>query len=849
MKKRTRLCLIGAMLACFGGLVACNDGETSAPKKNTSVQFIGVQELHLKVGETTADTLLKGVTVKLPNGTTAKPNLIAEDIDYTKAGDYAITYEYNGQKVNSVVFLYAMPQVYLNGTVVTEETVAFTYRQANESYNFIKGVTIKDSFGNELAMQTTDDSEKYDGVLGDYTVTYTATDKAGNALSQTVTYQVTSSKMPEVTPFNYEIGGTTETPLNAYGEKAGWLYNDGLLVSSEYYTLKENSFKFEQKYLLSLGVGEHEFTFKTAEGFTEFSLTVTDTGKPIFEIPEVKTEYAYGELRLEYPVQLWSAHEDYTYEYELSGTNGYMLAEPKEEKKTVNSEQVTVKSVLLVTPYGDDLNAGNYTISVTATSANGEKTTTMQYDFTVTDKVTPTLTSGEKSSFTKTTFESEEVYLWEKEEGSAAWNGRLSFSIPASRYIAMTFDFFVAESTQQGTDDNKANIRMRGATSSYAYNYSEIDHTEGVMDKQTKAYVAIDDIVVGKWYTAMFKLDKCVKADGGYLYMQAQGTDDKVGAKVYMKNITFHDKGNIDIKASGKSKFTPALLNESVYGESVVYKYTNSGSGMWDGRFETPYTKTDRMQIEYDMYIESSSKADGTKANVNLQVVTSSCPNMIDANFGVVDRATGAYVKTADMELGKWYTVTATTCLSNFNTVIYWYFDGGIEMTAYFTAFRYIDKITYNGPKITPSTANTRGAFKTTSVPKSISENRVWEYNKISSMSAYDARLQFKHDGVKQTLTFDLYIAESSKASGTQANVGVTGCDGTYYNKFSKIVEKGKTTAVAQADLQVGKWYTVTYNLAGLAKDKTCYIYFDTYKKDAEAGLAVKAYFTEFQYA
>lgn len=846
MKKRTRLCLIGAMLACFGGLVACNDGETSESKKNTGVQFIGVQELHLKVGETTADTLLKGVTVKLPNGTTVKPNLIAEDIDYTKAGDYAISYEYDGQKVNSVVFLYAMPQVYLNGTVVTEETVAFTYRQANESYNFIKGVAIKDSFGNELAMQTTDDSEKYDGVLGDYTVTYTATDKAGNALSQTITYQVTSSKMPEVTSFNYEVGGTTETPLNAYGEKTGWLYSDGLLVSSEYFTLKENSLKFEQKYLLSLGVGEHEFSFKTAEGFTEFSLTVTDTGKPIFEIPEVKTEYAYGELRLEYPVKLWSAHEDYTYEYELSGTNGYMLAEEQEQTQTRNA------NILLVTPYGDDLNAGDYTISVTATSANGEKTTTMQYDFTVTDKVTPTLTGGEKSSFTKTTFESEEAYLWDKQDGSEVWAGRLAFSVPASRYMAMTFDFFVAESSQKGTDDNKANILLRGVTSTLGYNYREIDHTEGVMDKQTKAYVAIDDIEVGKWYTAIFKLDKCVSNQSGYLYM-GYNEEHLIGGKVYMKNITFHDKGNIDIKANGNSSFTPALLDESVYGESVVYKYINSGSSTWNGRVEASYTKTERMQIEYDIYIESSSKADGTKANANMQLVTASCNNMIHKNFGVVDRATGEYVNTADMELGKWYTVTATTYLSNFDTTLYWYFADVIEMTAYFTAIRFVNKLSDNEvqimPEISPANANktTKVAYKTANARTLATlgvENAI-EYYKPASVSAWDGRLYFKTNGVNQTITFDLYIAESSLADGGKANVSTAGCDGTYYDKFSKIVEKGKTTAIAQADLQVGKWYTITYNLAGLAKDKTCYIYFDTSNK----GLAVKAYFTEFQYA
>lgn len=838
MKKRKLLCLVGATLACVALGVACDDGESSA-NKNTTVSFLGVKELHLKVGEASEERLLRDVLVSLPNGTTKKPVITsAEPIDYTKAGDYAFSYEYEGQKINTALYLYAMPQVYLDGTAVTGDTLTLSYRQANESFDFIKGVQVKDSFGTVLEMKKTQESESYDGLLGEYTVTYTATDKAGNALNKQITYVVESNKMPEIEDYDYEIGGVYEVPLNAYGEKTGWLYNsDGALVPTEYFTLTQTGLKFEQKYLLNLGEGTHEFLLKTLEGYADFSLTVEDKGKPVFEVSEIKTQYNYGEIRIQLPTPLWFAHDGYTYEYTLSGTNGFMLAEEKED------------NILLLTPTGDDLTAGSYTLSVTATSANGEKTTTMDYGFSVNEKADPNITAGEKSSFVKTAFNDEEVYAWTKADGSNAWEGRLGFAIPASRYIAMTFDLYVAESTQVITEGNKANIRLRGATGSYAYNYAEINHTEGIMDKTTGAYVAIDDIEVGKWYTAMFKLDKCTKADSGYLYMQAQGTDDKVGATVYMKNITFHDKGGVDLLASGKSAFTPALLNESTYGTNVAYKYTNSGYSSWDGRFETKYQKTERAQIEYDVYIESTSTAVGTKANANLQVVSSACNNMIDQNFGIVDKATGKYIATADMQLGKWYTVTATTHIISASATVYFYFADKANIVAYFKDFKYVEKINYDGPKITVSNANARAGFKKidTSAITALGVDRAWEYNKLATMPGYDARLQFKHDGVSQTLTFDLYIAESSKAESGKANVGVSGSDGTYYNKFTKIVEKGKTATVAQADIQIGKWYTVTYNLAGLAKDKTCYIFFDTY--GAEGGIAVKAYFANFNYA
>ncbi len=579
MRKCKILLLIGLMVALICTAVGCNLTNSNNQPTGT---ISGVKELHLKLSEVSNEKLLEGVKVIKEDGTETVPELLLDGVDLTKSGFYTITYKYGATSVNTGLYIYGLPTLKFNGEEIANDTLSITYRQANESYDFEKGIKAFDSFGNELTVTKATGSDDFDGVVGDYAVTYKAEDGAGNQLNKTVTFNVTGEKMPQIEDSTYVIGLSNELAFTTHGVKTGWLYLDGVRVPTENYYISDDALVFMPKYLLNdLGVGNFDFYFETLEGYTSFALTIEDQGYPIFDIPTVMMSYAYGQINVDKPTKLWDAHADYDYEYTLKKGSDFAIAEEKEE------------SLFLVNRFGDHLDAGDYTLSVKATSSIN-KTITVDYNFTVDTKNVPTFAGGEKSSFIPKTLEDgNEVYVWEKVSGSDAWSGRLGFSIPKSRYMALTFDIFVA-SSDKATEDGKANVNLVGMISEMAenYNYKEIDATEGVFDIEAGEFINKEDIEVGKWYTVIFKTDRCQSKDqAGYLYLGATEKEKdsegnlvldeeqkpiglKVGAEIYLDNIEFHEKGNADMDASSSSKLYPVLLNEQTYGCSLTQVFS-----------------------------------------------------------------------------------------------------------------------------------------------------------------------------------------------------------------------------------------------------------------------------------
>lgn len=251
------------------------------------------------------------------------------------------------------------------------------------------------------------------------------------------------------------------------------------------------------------------------------------------------------------------------------------------------------------------------------------------------------------------------------------------------------------------------------------------------------------------------------------------------------------------------------------------------------------------------MYVAESSLASGTKANIGLEVHAlkngADLNLLLNQDFSFVSQTTGKYTANSEVRLGEWYTVTVPTSILNEANggPIYFYFQSG-EIRTYFKNFRYEGKISY-GQKITAATENGRAGFKTADVSQifAIGAKKAWEYNKSASAGAWVSRLEFLSDAKYNTLTFDLFIAETTATANGKANVDIAGCVGSDYKRFTKIVEKETGNEVSADEMQIGKSYTVTYSLSGLAQGTQCYIYFDYTGKNA----GVRAYLSNFDYS
>ena len=151
MKKYCLAALIVAILSCLF-LAGCDFSDDVSTIK--VVEISGVTELKFKLGEATDENILKDVKVVLSDGTKAIPTLDKKGKSFDKAGKYEISYVYNEKTVNSVIWVYDNPQVYYNGEVLTADDITLSYLQASQSFDFVKGVEIKDSFGLLLEVKT-----------------------------------------------------------------------------------------------------------------------------------------------------------------------------------------------------------------------------------------------------------------------------------------------------------------------------------------------------------------------------------------------------------------------------------------------------------------------------------------------------------------------------------------------------------------------------------------------------------------------------------------------------------------------------------------------------------------------
>ena len=561
MKKVGILGLIAVLCVCFCLAFGCggNTGNTDKPDDVTA-NIVGVKELKFKVGDATDENILKDVKVELSNGKTAKPTLDKKGATLDKAGRYDVVYAYNQTTVNGIVWVYGAPQLYYNGELLTADGITLTYAEAAESFDFTKGIAIKDSFDTEL--KVTAEGDKFKEDTGEYNVTYSAEDAVGNALKRQVKYTVTGGDAPVVGDYAYVISmDECVIPWDLKKNTRITAYLDGDIINPENYEVTKEGLKLGTEYILSVGTGEKNMIVKTENGNAEFTLTVTDEGNPVFSL-NVKPEYLYGGVRIAPPEKLIAEHDAYEFSYSVKDAFGNEYVTKADEGKLLFTDE-----------NGNVIKAGDYTLI--ATCAYGDKTASATRAFSVKN---PVISAGEKMILTKETFTEPvdgvtEGYKFTKPDDSNAWDGRLYYDAPLGAYSLVSFDIYITGSSAE--KDGKANVDLSCCV--------DVDYRRitSVVEKRSGTEIAETDMLLNRWYTVTFY---AYSQKSGALYVYFNPAEP-VGCEGFITDDKFVAVKDSTAVAFVKNPGSKATLKQTIENGEMVVSYTSNGSA-WDSRIQ-----------------------------------------------------------------------------------------------------------------------------------------------------------------------------------------------------------------------------------------------------------------------
>ncbi len=352
---KTLLVLVATfVLSLCGMFVACGD-----PENQTSSFTAEVSDVYLKLNDTDYD-----FTAGLETGVTVDSSKVNVGV----VGSYEIVYTQNGVDVKKTAYVYGMPTMTKDGQDVAE-SYSVTYAQA-KTIDFMDagsmGITAKDSFDGSVEIIATT-TEYYVGRYGDYTVTYTATDKAGNVTSKNVTFTVNGVNAPTVT---YNVADVVDERVKfdltlTENEIDGLLvyFNDTfiektLVLASTTGVEIATEAVYEQ---LENGVREFTVKFDNEEWYVEKEIVITDE-KPL-ELGGLPFDnWVYqGVSSFEVPAPQKAKPQNIEFEYSVVGVSQCEI------QLIAERETLIVKKVGL-----GNLDFGAYEITVSATRGEEE---------------------------------------------------------------------------------------------------------------------------------------------------------------------------------------------------------------------------------------------------------------------------------------------------------------------------------------------------------------------------------------------------------------------------------------------------------------------------------------------
>lgn len=260
------LTMIGAMALLVGACCACSSEDSAEGK------FVGVKNVNLSIAEETYD--FKAGVVGYVNGVESTFTCDTSAVEFGKTGVYTITYEIGNLTQTATVKIYGEPNV-------SASNVEMTYQEAMSGST--KDIVAVDSFGTELMVEylganTVEGYQfKYNGV---YTANYSASDIVGNTVEFSRKITVRGEKL-EFGSHSVDLAGENSGLDIAEREALAVIYEDNKVYNG---ITQTGSLVYSFESLASeLGIGEHDITLVTNEGYGDLFLTVTDNAPLAYE--------------------------------------------------------------------------------------------------------------------------------------------------------------------------------------------------------------------------------------------------------------------------------------------------------------------------------------------------------------------------------------------------------------------------------------------------------------------------------------------------------------------------------------------------------------------------------------
>lgn len=682
MKRKMLTALIAMMLVlvCCFAFVACDNGGGGGevpPPSNESVEITGVKDIHVVEGVVSNATLLDGVSATLADGTQVVPTLdrsaFGEETEQVSAGRYNVYYSYGNKKVSARLYVYGAIKLYYNDVEVSQDYIDILYSDARDSSNFTRNVVIKDSFGNLLDITKSQDSTSFNQHSGDFKVKYLAKDRAGQDGVFEITWKVKNDDGKE---FSISDGTAKyvddSVTLSATfdGITEGFIEYDGGLINPETYDLTNDGLVIKGGFYRSLEQGEYTLTFMTQYGTTDFQLTVSDDGTPVFSVEEIKDYKLYvgGKATLPAPKKLAPLHDDYV--YDLSLTNG------DDSYQAV----ITADEINVVVNQGDVLPEGKYSLTVIAKNANNNTLTSQKVVevnvFKANAKFIKWSVDGmKKAEISDVLVDGYAMQRYETDIKESGGYSDLLF-IAGSEYQNYKYvvtEFYIESNVKKDGTKN-GNLAFKFFDAGVEPNTDLRPYT--AYAKADGMFVSYNDLTVGQWYTAYVDLGKMMPvaegvSKGKYVICMYPDGGTEVTCSILLRNARFEgEKDSVDgvdylswgVDGTNKAKITNIIKDGKIIQQYNSLKTESAGYSDLQLIYGSQYSDAKYLVTEF--YIESNEKENGIK-NGNLEFKFFDAgiePNTDLRPYTAYMKADGTFVSYKELEVGKWY--TAYVCLN-----------------------------------------------------------------------------------------------------------------------------------------------------------------------------------------
>ncbi|MBQ6921500.1 MAG: hypothetical protein IJQ66_00275, partial [Clostridia bacterium] len=365
MKKLLAVLILCMTVSCIFFGCSGKNAEKAGEKIGFDI-IISETVVNCKAGEMTDEILLSKVQVVKGDGSTATPVLDKGSADYSVAGEYIINFSYEDIVKTLTLRIFDMPKIYYNEQEVNGDTVILSYGEAKRSCDFVKGISVKDSFGTLLNFTKTADSDDFDYDKNAFSVTYLAEDDGGNRFSKTINYSLSTEFDPEVESITFDMQNDEDIELsfNLKGDTDFLLYNKSEIVPEKYYEQSGDKLIISKRFINTLAIGTNKLRVETLNGNGAFTLDILDNGKPFFTMESEDEPVILVEsktLSVGLPNVVISGHS-YSWNYSLTN---------RDNSEYVCSVENKNNALFLSDGNGESLSVGRYYLNITATNGQG----------------------------------------------------------------------------------------------------------------------------------------------------------------------------------------------------------------------------------------------------------------------------------------------------------------------------------------------------------------------------------------------------------------------------------------------------------------------------------------------